>query len=117
MNRGCYGKCLMAYHDPARVQKLLRSEKFEKQLPNTLTDPDEILAEYARIREQGYVISDGETFSPSAVGVGVPVFTRSDQVLGCMVVAFIKSDDWGERMERYLAVLREQAATLSRSIP
>jgi DNA-binding IclR family transcriptional regulator len=118
MNRGCYGKCLMAFHeDQARVERLLRSQKFEKHLPNTLTEPEEILAEYARIREQGYVLSEGETFSPSAAGVGVPVFTRAGKVCGCLVVAFIKSDDLSERVERYLTVLREHAANLSRCIP
>ncbi len=117
MNRGCYGKCLMAYHNPVRVEKLLRSQKFEKHLPNTLTDSDEILAEYARIREQGYVISDGETFSPSAVGVGVPIFSRDGEARSCMVVAFIKGTDYQERVTKYLAALRDHAEKLSRFIP
>ncbi len=117
MNRGCYGKCLMAYHDPKRVEQLLRAQKFEKLLPNTLTKPAEILAEYRRIREQGFVVSDGETSSPSAVGVGVPLSGRGGDVKACMVVAFIKGDDYEERIERYLEILREHTAELSRYLP
>lgn len=117
MNRGCYGKCLMAYHDQRRVEKLLRSQKFEKLLPNTLTKPAEILAEYRKIREQGFVVSDGETSSPSAVGVGVPVPGRSGEVKACIVVAFIKGDDYKERIARYLAILKPHAAELSRYLP
>lgn len=117
MNRGCYGKCLMAYHDPGRVDELLRSQTFEKVLPNTLTEPSEVLAEYARIRAQGHVVSVGETLSPAAVGVGVPVFRRTGEVLGCMVVAFIKTDDYEARIRQYLAVLHKHAKALSLAIP
>jgi len=117
MNRGCYGKCLMAYHDQERVAEILSSKKFEKHFPNTLTDPGEILDEYAKIREQGYVISDGETLSPSAVGVGVPVFNREGIVKGCMVIAFIKDPDYKARITSYLEILSENAKDLSKYMP
>ncbi len=117
MNRGCYGKCLMAYHDQEEVKRLLASQQFEKQFPNTLTEPEEILAEYRRIREQGYVTSIGETLSPSAAGVGVPVFNRTGDVKGCMVVAFIKGPDYQERVQTYLEVLLEHARELTRYFP
>ena len=107
----------MAYHDQDRVKEILCSKKFERRFPNTLTDPGEILAEYGRIRERGYVISDGETLSPSAVGVGVPVFNGEGIVKGCMVIAFIKDPDYEAKIPRYLEVLSENAEELSKYMP
>jgi DNA-binding IclR family transcriptional regulator len=106
MNKGCYGKCLMAYHDRNRVIELLKDQKFEKVMPNTLTEMDEILDEYDKIVADGYVISDEEIMK-YLVGVGVPVCNREGSLNSCIVVAFIKGADYKEKIKEYLYLLTE----------
>lgn len=99
INRGCYGPCLMAYHDPEIVKDLLYSQKFEKVTENTLTEPEEIINEYKKIREQGFVISYCEV-STYAIGVGIPVFNSKGAVIACVAVSFIKGKDLETDMKK-----------------
>ncbi len=104
MNRGCYGKCLMAYYDQDRVSKMLDEMTFEKVCINTLTEKEEILKEYQQIRKQGYVISDEETFR-YAVGVGVPIPSPDGSVRSCVAISFLKNDDYKKKIEEFKEML------------
>lgn len=116
MNRGGYGKCLYAYHDQERVKQLLSEQKFEKHGPNTITEPEELLREYERIRQQGYAISDEEV-SPLVIGVSVPVFNQSGEVEGCIACAFIKGEDKDEKIRRFINLFKKGAEELTRFLP
>src|SRR5665647_834440 len=41
-NKGCYGKCIMAYQPEEYIDKILEDQVFEKTCYNTLTNYDEI---------------------------------------------------------------------------
>lgn len=116
MNRGCYGKCLMAYHDQTRVKELLRTQQFEKLCPNTIVEPQQLLQEYENIRNSGYVVSD-EEIMPNLVGVGVPVFNSRGMVKACIAIAFIKSTDYLDRIEEFKQILLAAAKKISHYIP
>jgi DNA-binding IclR family transcriptional regulator len=116
MNRGCYGKCLMAYHDRKRVQQLLKEQSFKKICENTLTNHNDIIAEYDQIRRQGYVISDDEVF-PLAVGVGVPIFSNGGEVRHCAAVSFLKDKNYQDKIEECKKVLFEYSKELNNLIP
>jgi DNA-binding IclR family transcriptional regulator len=111
MNKGCYGKCLMAYHDQERVKKLLTDQTFEKTTPTTLTGPDEILREYQKIREQGFAVSDEEV-ARYLMGVGVPVFNSEGEVKACVAAAFIKETNEQENNDK----INEFIATLKKGV-
>lgn len=97
-NRGCYGKCLMAYFDKTRAEEIVRSHKYDKICKNTITKHEEILKEYEKIRNQGYVISVNETF-PLAVGVGIPIFNKDNSVTTCVAISFLKEENYEEKIE------------------
>lgn len=113
MNMGGYGKCLMAYYDPEKVEKLLDSQKFEKVGPNTLTEKEEILEEYKKIRENGFVLSDEEK-GPHIAGVGVPIFNKKGEVNSCIAMAFIKGEDYEKKVKKYLQILSDGAKEISK---
>lgn len=104
MNKGCYGKCLMAYYDPSTVSELLDTFVFEKTAPNTLTQKEDILKEYERIRKQGFVESIEET-APYVVGAGVPLRSPDGQVEHVVAISFFKQDDYRERLDRMKDIL------------
>jgi len=116
LNRGCYGKCLMAYYDQEKVKELLNSMKFEKISRNTLTNTEEILDEYAKIRAQGFVISDEETFD-YAMGVGIPIFDSRGNVNTCVAISFLKQENDEEKIEFLKNILFKYSEELSLYIP
>jgi DNA-binding IclR family transcriptional regulator len=115
MNRGCYGKCLMAYHDPVVVEKLLDETIFEKVAPNALTDKEAILKEYARIREQGYVESVDEVAS-YICAVGAPLRSPDNRVENVVAISFFRQDDYLEKLEKMKAILFKYQPELEKFI-
>ncbi|WP_067450208.1 IclR family transcriptional regulator [Actinomadura macra] len=54
------GKALLSQLSEHRVREILTRTGMESQTPNTFTDPDALVTELARIREQGYAVDDEE---------------------------------------------------------
>ncbi len=99
MNRGTYGKCLMAYHDPKLVGRLIDQEQpFEKVCKNTITEKAELMEEYRKIRENGYVVSIEETF-PLIIGIGIPLTGSTGDVKNVVSISFFKEENYLEKME------------------
>jgi DNA-binding IclR family transcriptional regulator len=115
MNRGCYGKCLMAYHDPEIVEILLGEATFEKVAPNTLTTKESILEEYTRIKEQGIVESVDEVAS-YICAVGVPLHNPDNRVENVVAISFFRQDDYLEKLDRMKAILFKYQPELEKFI-
>ena len=113
MNKGCYGICLMAYHDPAEVSRMLDSAIFEKTAPGTLTTKEEILAEYEKIRTRGYVESIDETL-PYIVGVGVPLKSPDGTVENALAISFFRQDDDPDKRIRMRELLIKYQSELEK---
>lgn len=104
MNKGTYGKCLMAFHDPGIVRELLEYATFEKTAPNTLIGKEGIWKEYEKIRVQGFVESIEETV-PYVIGVGVPLKSPNGQVENVVAISFFKQEGYEEKLERMKEIL------------
>jgi len=104
MNKGTFGKCLMAFREKPLTAAQLDGMKFEKTAPNTLTTGKELIAEYKKIREQGYAVSIEETLS-YVIGVGVPIRGQDKKYNNVVAVSFFKQDDYLEKMERIKEIL------------
>jgi DNA-binding IclR family transcriptional regulator len=115
-NKGSYGKCIMAYQSPETIHRILDGQVFEKTCYNTMTTKEELLAEYARIREQGYVTSIDE-LHVDVVGTGVPIFDRSGQVNAVVAVAFFKEEGWQDKLERFTMLLLSYQEKIEKCMP
>lgn len=115
MNKGCYGKCLMAYHDRSVVEALLDKQSFTKTAPNTLIEKEDILNEYEKIRKQGFVESIEETI-PYIIGVGVPLASPDGHVENVVAISFFKQDDYLEKKERMKSILFKYKKELEKYI-
>lgn len=65
------GKAIFAFHDEATLERQL-AEPLTKFLPNTITDPNAIREELARVRKQGYALTRSE-FGVGITAMAVPV--------------------------------------------
>jgi succinyl-diaminopimelate desuccinylase len=115
MNKGTYGKCLMAFHEKPITAEKLVGMKFEKTTPNTLTTPEEILAEYKKIREQGFVISIDENLS-YVIGVGIPIRGQEKKYNNVVAVSFFRQDNYLEKIEEIKKILFEYRPMLEEII-
>jgi len=114
---GSYGKTIMAYYTPEdKLREIVYSSQLEKRTENTITDPEELLKEYAQIRSQGYSISDEENIK-GAIGVGAPVRNSKGEVIASIAAAGIKASLLPEELDFVIKVIVNAANRITKLIP
>ena len=82
---GAGAKVLFAFRPEAETRALLAGRELVVFTEGTIADKEELLGEYARIRERGVAVSLGEM--DSEVGaIGFPLRDRSDAVVAAVTV-------------------------------
>lgn len=113
---GAYGKCIMAFYEPyERLREIVYSTKLTKNTPNTITDPEELLREYERIRKRGYAISDEENVK-GLVGIGVPIRNIENKVVACVAAKYIKGNVSEEEQKVIIKHLLEASVKIEKLI-
>jgi IclR family transcriptional regulator, pca regulon regulatory protein len=77
------GKALLAAMEPAQLDKLLADEPLEAMGPHTITDPDDLRAQLAEIRERGYAVADQE-LETGILAIGAVVRDRGGNPVGAI---------------------------------
>lgn len=116
MNKGCFGKGLMAYYDEKRVKEMLHGLTFKKTAENTLTKTEDILKEYENIRKQGYIESIEETV-PYVMGTGIPLKSRNGKVENVVAISFFKQKDYMKKLEKLRDILFKYKRELELYLP
>ena len=99
------GKLLLAMVEPSVRQDYLAKHPLESRTPSTITDPDELIREFERIRLNGYAV-DREEFHEGLQCLAVPVEGLGGRfVLGISV----PKHRFDSQFERYLAALQNVA--------
>ncbi len=80
------GKALLAYFEPARLERYLKSTPRRKFTPTTITGRAELAAELARVRRDGVARSNGERVS-SASALAAPIFAADGTVAAALLIA------------------------------
>ena len=83
------GKVLLASLPPSESRRLLTRRPLEKLTPRTVTDPERIEAQLARIRKLGFAENRGENFVVVS-SVAAPVRDRSGNVIAAVSNAFVE---------------------------
>ena len=71
--------------------------------------------EYAKIREQGYAISDGE-LNIETIGIGAPIHDESGNVWGAISIGAPRMRVDEMKKERYIFLVKEIAEEMSTSL-
>lgn len=85
-HRTSTGKVLLAYLEPAVLDRTLEGWELQARTPYTVTDPDLLRKELSRIREQGWALNTEEA-ELGVISVGAPVRDGSGQVMAALSVA------------------------------
>ena len=77
------GKVLFAYQPEEVIAQILKRIDFPRFTKNTIVEPDQILAELQKVREQGYAIDDEEVFM-GTVCLAAPIFNHNKRVCAAL---------------------------------
>ncbi|WP_255197701.1 IclR family transcriptional regulator [Halorarius litoreus] len=80
------GKAILSKLPEQRVRGIIDRHGLKAETANSITDPEELFAELATIREQGYSFNSEEQLD-GVRAVGVPVTDHHDRVIGSFSVA------------------------------
>ncbi len=109
---GASSKILMAYLPHEEIQEIIRDRGLPKLCVNTITDPDELVAELIKIRKHGYAESYQET-DQGAWGLATPIHDRSRAVVAGIGVAGPISRFSKERAVQYLEYCRNASLQIT----
>jgi len=106
------GRVLLAALPETQAREILSRTELKANTPRTKTDPEELMAELRRVREEGHAVIDQE-LELGLCSIAVPLMNARGQVVAALnigapaahVAAF-------ELVERYLPLLQETQAAL-----
>ena len=81
----------------------------------TITSPEALLKEYAKIREQGYAVSD-EEMSEGLFGVGAPVYDQAGNVFAAISIGAVRLRVDEAKKERFIFLIKETAKELTEAL-
>ncbi|MCP4538799.1 MAG: IclR family transcriptional regulator [Chloroflexi bacterium] len=112
LHAGASSKILMAYLPQDQVRTIIRDQGLPAVCTNTITDPDKLMAELARIRERGYSESLEET-DVGAWGVATPIHDRNGNVLAAIGIVGPSLRFTKELAQQYVTLCRSAAQQIS----
>lgn len=120
VHAGASGKPILAFLPDDEIDRILRG-KLAKLTDYTVVDPVQIRKQIADIRKKGYATSRGERIPGAGVGVGAPVFSSNNQVIGSVVVT-VPSFRWkparlNEIAGKVMATAKQVSALFADALP
>ncbi len=109
------GKALLAFSTPHDQRAILHRIAIERFTPNTLVDPELLLADLALTRARGYAISNGEHVE-GVVSVAAPVFDHTGKAIGAIGMFGPSSRNPVERLHDFGRDLMEAARLISGNV-
>lgn len=106
------GKALLAFLPEPRVNQIVRGGPLSALTPNTITDPDRLMAELEEIRGSG-VAYDREEIELGLSCVAAPVLGANGRVVAAISVAAPTPRFLGERREHLVGLVRDAAEAIS----
>lgn len=102
LHTSALGKAIMAHLPEERVDEIIDEHGLTAMTKNTITDREELEAQFETAREQGYVIDRGERID-GVLCLAAPILGRQDMVMGsicvCSPASRIDNDEDLERIK------------------
>lgn len=101
------GKILLAFASEDIISTVIKNG-LPRYTPQTITDPNVLLAELPRIRELGLAYNNGEQYDEVA-SFAVPIYNKFGQVISSLSIAFPRWLFSKEKAEDYTELLRQMS--------
>lgn len=115
LHAGSTGKVLGAFQGEEEIRRRLMEEPLKAYTEKTITAPSLLLEEYAKIRQQGYAISDGE-LNIGTIGIGAPIRNDTGTVWAAISIGAPRMRVDEINKERYIFLVKEIADEMSRDL-
>jgi DNA-binding IclR family transcriptional regulator len=109
------GKAILAYLDDASRERFLERITYRAYTASSITSPEALRAELARIAERGWAEDDGE-FEDFVTCVAAPVRDARGQVVAAVSITALRAVAPVERLRGCLPDLTETCAAISRDL-
>ena len=86
LHAGALEKAILAFLPRAEIDQYLKSGRLVRLRQETITDPDLLTQELARIRKRGYATSTQEVYK-GARGIAAPIFDNTGMVIGSLGIS------------------------------
>lgn len=106
------GKALLAYLPEKEIDRIIKEYKLGSLTPKTITDPMQLKEELARVRAQGYAVSNEEN-EIGVRGVAAPIFNGRREVVASVNLGASKLQISGKDVPRFGALVRAYALKMS----
>lgn len=86
LHASALGKAILAFSDEESAASLIRGRELQMLTRNTITEPEEVMAELRRVRERGYAFDRGET-SLLATCVAAPILNGTGEAVAALSIS------------------------------
>ncbi len=112
MHCSAVGKALLASKSDSEIKRYISYKGLIPLTGRTITDPDELIKELMKVRQQGYALDDGE-FAEGLRCVGAPIVDEDGLTRFAISVAGQVKDIYGKRLDRLIIETRRAAREIS----
>jgi IclR family KDG regulon transcriptional repressor len=109
------GKVLLA-HAPRETVERVIARGLRRYTSRTITDPDKLYSELARIRARGHAV-DCDEFVRGTSSVAVPIFAADRETVAAIAVVAPSDRLVGSRLDNVLRLLMQATARIASSAP
>ena len=112
---GMFGHLFMAYLPDEEVDRILRKTPLVGYTKKSITNKTEFKRRLRGIRNQGYVVDDGEVFD-GVTGIAAPIEDATGSVVGGIGASLITAAENAEGVKRIIKELRETTKLVSEQL-
>lgn len=109
------GKAILAFKQPAEMERLLSHNTLEAFTPNTITDLDRLKAHLDSVRQQGYAL-DQEEIALGLRCVGAPIWDYTGHVVGALSISGPAVRMQGEKLSQAISSVLAATSEISRKL-
>lgn len=112
---GASYRSILAFMSDEYIKEYFDKTELESYTGRTMTDPQKLMAELKKIKQDEWAISYGE-YTPDIIAIAVPLFDKSKGVIGSITVSGPAYRMSEEKIEESLILLRKARDEVSEII-
>ncbi|WP_417727837.1 IclR family transcriptional regulator [Roseovarius sp.] len=109
------GKMYLSTLTRSHLMRYLAATELKARTPNTLTEPNALLAEIQQVRDQGYSL-DREEFMQDMIALAVPIFDVNDRLMATLAFHAPTQRFSVDKALQYLGAMRQASLDLSKLV-